>query len=321
MEKKPCVIAIAGANASGKSELGIRIAREFGGEIISVDSRQVYRKMDLGTGKVEGSPVKSLGRVMTACEQEYLVEPRESEGILHWLIDIVEPAESFTVAAFQKLAWECVREIMQRKRLPVLAGGTGLYLRAVVEGLNFPRAQNSENLRAELEQKTPDELREMLLAHDKEAAQIIDLQNPRRMIRALEIALTTGEPLSIMRKKTPVFFRTLTLGISITREELKERIKKRLDMRLKKGMVEEVEMLLREGVTGDRLEALGLEYRYIYRFISRQLGYEEMKEDLYRAICRFAKRQYTWFKKYGEVTWISGWEEARALVEDFLHEE
>lgn len=328
--RKSRIIAIVGANASGKSDLGILLARTSGGEILSADSRQVYRGLNLGTGKVQGITVTSSGRTESALGREFFLAPRESEGILHWLIDIVEPEQFFTVAEYQKLACGCIRDILNRGRLPILVGGTGLYVRAVVEGLHFPGTAcrqnaprpagglNGESLRASLELKSPEELRAMLLACDPDAGSVVDLKNPRRMARALEVHLSTGEPLTVMRRKIPVFFDTLTIGIAIARDDLKDRIRARLTRRLDLGMVAEVEGLLTRGVTGERMESFGLEYRYIYRFLSGQLPYEEMVEQLFRAICRFAKRQFTWFRKYGDVHWISDWDEAKSMVDCFI---
>lgn len=317
-ERKPCVIAIVGANASGKSDLGIQLAKEFNGEVISADSRQVYKKMNLGTGKVEGPLLCSSGWKIQIDGREFIIAPRESKGILHWLIDVVEPEESFTVFEFQKIAIACIKDILKREHLPILVGGTGLYVRAVIEGLVFPKVICQESLRAELGKKSSEELKKTLLQIDPGAGKIVDLKNPRRMIRALEVLLTSGEPLTTMRRKAPVFFHTLTLGIRMDREELNKRIEERLIRRLEMGMIHEVEELIKCGITGERLEAFGLEYRYIYRFLSNRLNYDEMKTQLYREICRFGKRQMTWFKKYGDVKWISEWNEAKSLVENFL---
>lgn len=315
---RPRVITIVGPNAGGKSDLGIRLASEYGGEIISADSRQVFRGMDIGTGKVEGPTLPESGRNVEILGRRFFLAPRISGGIAHWLLDIVAPREGFNAAEYQQLAYDCIRDIVLRDRLPIIVGGTGLYIRAVLDGLSFPSVTPSGELRRELEQKTVDELRAMILAHDSEAGKVVDLTNRRRMVRALEVALCTGEPLSIMRKRSPVFFDALTIGILIPREQLNERIRERLRRRLETGMISEVERLMKMGVSPERLESFGLEYRFIYRHLAGRLNLQEMTEALYREICRFAKRQMTWFRKYGNVQWLSNYEEAKELVEGFL---
>ncbi len=313
------VIAIVGPNASGKSDLGIAVAREFNGEVLSADSRQVYRRMDLGTGKVRGSILTGEGRSYRALGRLFDVVPLRCEGVNHWLIDIVEPHEPFTVAEYQKLAHALIGDIGSRARLPLMVGGTGLYVRAVLEGLSFPCQASQPELRAELGKLCAAELRELLLAKDRRAGDFVDLSNPRRMVRALEVLSSPGGSLEQLRKREPVPFESLTVGILIEREELKKRIYRRLVDRLEKGMIDEVEKLLQSGLPPERMESFGLEYRYIYRYCAGMLKYQEMVQLLYQEICRFAKRQYTWFRKYGNVNWITTPDEAFTRISLFLN--
>ncbi|MGV8119647.1 MAG: tRNA (adenosine(37)-N6)-dimethylallyltransferase MiaA [Candidatus Xenobiia bacterium LiM19] len=312
------VVAIVGPNASGKSDLGIAAARQFNGEVLSADSRQIYHHMDLGTGKVCGSLLTGEKKSCHALGRDFDLVPLLCEGVKHWLIDIVEPQEHFTVAEYQKLAMSLIGDIGSRAHLPFMVGGTGLYVRAVLEGLSFPPQPSQPELRKELEKLCAAELRELLQVRDRRAGDFVDLNNPRRMIRALEVLSSPGASLEQLRKRDPVPFESLTVGIRIEREELKKRIYRRLVDRLERGMVEEVEKLLDAGISPERMESFGLEYRYIYRYCAGRLKYQEMVELLYQEICRFAKRQYTWFRKYGNVHWITTPDEAFAEIARFL---
>jgi tRNA dimethylallyltransferase len=310
--------ALVGPNASGKSDLAIAMAEKFQGEIISADSRQVYRGMNLGSGKVPGRLLSEEGINMEVFGRSFFSAPLLSGGVRHWLIDIVDPADPFTAAEFQQLAYGHIENIIERGRTPFLAGGTGLYIRAVLDGLNFPRVPPHEELRRELENYSTEELQRQLLLKDPEAGKAVDMKNRRRLIRALEIMHYSNEPLAILKTTVPVPFQSFTLGITMPREALHDRIKQRLARRLEKGMVDEVRQLMREGVSGDRLVSFGLEYRYIYYHLAGELTREAMEEELFRAICRFAKRQFTWFRKYGNVHWLSSKEEAFEMAGAFL---
>ncbi|MDQ7821997.1 MAG: tRNA (adenosine(37)-N6)-dimethylallyltransferase MiaA [Candidatus Eremiobacteraeota bacterium] len=314
---RPRVIAIVGPNACGKSEAAIALAGRFHGEIISADSRQVYRGMDIGSGKVEGVPCRDDAVTIEARGKTFHVVPRLSGGIAHWLLDIVEPSELFTVAEYLDLADFLISSIAFRDRVPFLVGGTGLYIRAVLEGFQFPPATPGGE--GDYGRSTLEDLQKRLLTLDPEAAAIIDVKNRRRIIRALEV-LRLGGSIGSLRCTRPVFFEALTIGIALPREVVRARILERLSRRLSGGMIEEVESLMAGGVARERLEAFGLEYRYVARYLSGALSFEAMKEKLYTEICRFAKRQMTWFRKYGSVRWISDWSEAGAIVSDFLEE-
>lgn len=315
---KPKLISIVGPNASGKSDAGIALAGKFNGEIISADSRQIYKGMDLGTGKVRGVAKGEMGRRISVLGREFNIVPVLSDGICHWLIDVMSPEEFFTVAEYQALAYLVAEDIIARKCLPIIAGGTGLYIRAVMDGLRFPSAVSNPALREQMEKKTIENLKDELLKMDPKSGDYVDLKNKRRVMRAIEILFSQGGDLSIMKKKMPVFFDGLTLGIMLPREELRKRIKIRLDNRLSEGMIDEVIHLKRNGVSNERLDFFGLEYRFINRHINGEISYDIMYESLYNAICQYAKRQMTWFRKYGNVIWIHDRNDGIKIIERFL---
>jgi len=300
--KKKKLLVILGPTASGKSDLAIKIAKKFNGEVISADSRQVYKGMDLGTGKVEKDQQKS---------KFYY-----SENIRHHLLDIIKPTQYFSVYNYQKLALKAIKDILKRKKLPILCGGTGFYISSVIENWQFTKIKPDWKLRKSLEQLSNEELLKQLEKIDPERAKEVDPKNKRRIIRALEIALKLGKVPKLIKK--PLKMDILILGIKKEKEELKELIKKRLEKRLEKGMIEEVKRLKKEGVPSSKLESFGLEYRWINRFLEKKISYEEMIKSLYKEILKYAKRQMTWFKKMKNVFWIKTEKEAYQLVKDWL---
>ena len=273
---------LLGTNASGKSDLGIRLASHFGGEIISADSRQVYRGLDLGSGKIT---------------------PEQARIVPHHLIDVAEVTEYYSLAEYQKAAYHAIDSIAAAGKMPLLVGGTGLYVSALVEGYELADVPPNEPLRAELESLSLAELVARLTQADPEAARRIDQKNSRRLIRALEIA-ATGRTYAAMRQSFPRYD-CLQLGLSWPKEVLETRIEKRLQDRLAGGMIEEVAGLRRRGVSDLRLEKLGLEYRYITRYLRGDLGsLADLKLQLGIAIRQLAKDQLTWFKRDRRIIWL-----------------
>ncbi len=293
---KPKLIAIVGTTASGKSSLGIDLARHYGAEIVSADSRQVYKHLDLGTGKVT---------------------PEEMALVKHHMIDILDLNEPYSMAEFQSMAYECIDDISSRKVLPMLVGGTGLYTRSVVEGYSLVDVAPDESLRAELEQKNRGELISILESYGATAP--AGEVSERRIIRMIE-KLRAGYP---AENESDPRYDVLQLGITYDRDILYRRILERLDLRIKDGMIDEVREILSLGATPEFLEKLGLEYRYTYRYISgRYSSFEEYHDELYKEICHFAKRQMTWFRKEKNIIWLNEkgdmLEEAKALIDKFL---
>lgn len=301
----PKLLVILGPTASGKSDLAIQLAQKLNGEIISADSRQVYQGMDIGTGKV---PKDSQYSILKA---EYY-----SNGIRHHLLDIVDPTQYFSVAQYQALALKTIKDIQKKGKLPILCGGTGLYLSAIIEGWQFPHILPNTKLRQELEKLSIERLFQKLKELDPKRATTIDKNNKRRIIRALEI-LSQNKTITPL-KKIPPKWDILILGIKKDKEEVKKLILERLEKRLEKGMIEEVKKLKEKGVSSQHLEDFGLEYRWLNRYLENKITLLEMKKELYRDICHYAKRQMIWFKKIPHVHWVSNDEEAIKLASDFL---
>jgi tRNA dimethylallyltransferase len=296
------LIVVLGPTASGKSALGIALAQRFHGEIVSADSRQVYRGLDIGTAKV-------------TAEERALVP--------HHLLDIADVQEIYTVSQFQQQAIAAINDIAARGLQPFLVGGSPHYIQAVVDNLDIPAVPPQPALRAELEARPLAELLAQLEELDTQSAAIIDRNNRRRVIRALEVCLTSGKPFSEQRRVAAPLYRSLLLGIQWPREELYRRIDRRVDERMQLGMVQEVRTLLDNGVSHERLEALGLEYRFISRWLRGEFPSEEaMAERLKFAIHDFTRRQLTWFRKDTRIVWIDGgngaFERAEEWVREFL---
>lgn len=285
-DRLPRILVLVGTTASGKSALAIRLALHLGGEIVSADSRQVYRGLDLGAGKVTRD---------------------ERALVRHHLLDVAElTGLRFTVAEYQRLATQALDEVVGRGRLAILVGGTGLYVRAIVDNPRFPAGNSDAALRTMLEQTPTPELAARLKQVDPVAAQQIDTRNPRRLVRALEVSLTSGAPFSAQRLHDPPRYEALQLGLTWPREELRRRIDARVDARLAStpSMLDEVRGLLDEGVSADRLRELGLEYRYLSRHALGEIGYEQMVSELKTAIWQFARRQLTWFRRDERIQWL-----------------
>lgn len=302
------LIVILGPTSSGKTDLSIKLALWLGkkqsrikfgikgAEIISADSRQVYKGMDIGTGKIT---------------------KKEMQGIPHHLLDVASIKKRFTVVQYRKRTLRAIRNISKENKTPLLVGGTGFYIQAVVDGITIPSVKPDWKLRKELERKTTDRLFKMLKKKDPRRAKDIDKKNRRRLIRALEIVIKTGEPVPVFKKGSPEFD-MLMLGLEKPQTELSRLIKKRLKKRLQKGMIKEVENLRKSGISFNRLEELGLEYRYVAYYLQSKLGYKKMVKELQKEIEQFAKRQMIWFKKDKRIIWIRDYRDAKKLVDAFL---
>ncbi|MCD6429232.1 tRNA (adenosine(37)-N6)-dimethylallyltransferase MiaA [bacterium] len=301
------LLVIVGPNASGKSDLAVKLAKKFNGEVVSAVSRQVYKGMDIGTGKVPRDKLKIKNEKLKI----YL-----HQGIPHYLLDVASPKRRFTVAQYQKKAIEAIGKIQKKGKLPILCGGTGFYIQAVVDGIGIPEVKPDWKLREKLEKKTCDELYQQLKKLDPKRAKTIDKKNKRRLIRAIEIVLKTKKPVPPLKQRR--MFDVLIIGVKRDKKELKERIKKRLLRRFKLGMIKEVKKLHKSGVSWKRLEEFGLEYRFIAYYLQGKMKYEEMVKRLQKAIENYAKRQMTWFKRDKRIHWIKNRKEAEKLVKDFL---
>jgi len=294
-EKKKKIIVIVGPTASGKSDLAVKLAKRFNGEIISADSRQVYKGMDIGTGKIT---------------------KKEMKGVKHYLLDVASPKRRFTVFQYQKLALRAIEKILKKGKIPIICGGTGFYIQALIDGILLPNVPPDWELRKRLEKKSAAQLYKILKKLDPQRAKTIEKKNPRRLIRAIEIAKRVGRVPPL--KKQPLSYPVLMLGIKKTKEELKKLIKKRLLKRFKKGMVAEVKKLRKQGVSWKRLEEFGLEYRWIAYFLQNKIDFLEMVEKLQKDIEDFARRQMVWWKKDKRVFWIVSQREAEKKIREFL---
>lgn len=289
--KRKKLIVILGPTASGKTGLSIKLAKKFNGEIVSADSRQVYKYLDLGTGKVT---------------------KEEMDGIPHYMLDIVDPMEKYSSSQFQKKATEIIKNI---KGLPFLVGGSAFYLLSIVDGWTMPEVKPDWELRKKLETKSAEELFNILKELDPERAGTVEKQNPRRLIRSIEIAKAIGK---VEKVKNNPEFECLLLGIKREDPELKDLIKARLKQRIKDGMLDEVKILLdNKTLTYERCQELGLEYKWIAKFLNNEISQNEMEEKLATEIWRFSKHQMNWFKKR-PVYWVTGVKEAEKLISNFI---
>ncbi|KKR48623.1 MAG: tRNA dimethylallyltransferase [Candidatus Magasanikbacteria bacterium GW2011_GWC2_40_17] len=307
-KKLPKIIAVVGPTASGKTALGIFLAQKFKGEIISVDSRQIYKGMDIGTAKVEGKKnVDGNGR-----------ECFDVEGVRHYGIDLIEPDKIYSVAEFKEYALQVMAEIIQRGNLPILVGGTGFYLKAIVENLKIPRLAPNLDLRQSLEKKDLAELVKELKKIDPVSSEKIDLKNKRRVVRALEVANFTGQSFAGNWRKGEKLFETLELGITQTREVLYQRIDERVEEQIKNGLVEETQKLISKWYKWSLPSMSGIGYKEIGMFLRGEISLERAKEFIKFRTHDYARRQITWFKSITEIKWIENVEEAEDLTKVFL---
>lgn len=289
------LIIIVGPTASGKSALAVRLAKNFNGEIVSADSRQVYRGLDIGSGKIRKN---------------------EKQNIPHYLLDHASPRRVFTVSQYQKLAQRKITEIWQRGKIPILVGGTGFYIQAVVDGINFPAVPPNLNLRRQLKKKSTDELFNQLKKLDPFRAKKIDAQNPHRLIRAIEIATALGKvpKLKTVKLKTESLF----IGLRPPPAVLKRKIKLRLLARFRQGLIAEVKKLKKDGLSWQRLDDLGLEYRRAAEYLQGKITKKELVARLENEILAYTRRQLTWFKRDKRIVWSYNQKEIFILCRKFL---
>ena len=293
---KPKLIVVAGTNASGKSALGVALAEKYDAEIISAESRQVFRGFDLGSGKIT---------------------PEEMRGVRHHLIDVCGAGDFFSMHDFQRLAYRAIEDILSRGKLPMIVGGTGLYIASVTDGYVMSDREPDLAYRDELEKLETPDLYRMLL--EKVPDIQVDAKNRNRVMRILE-KLHDGD--DHLPHKDPRYD-CLKLGVTWDRETLKARIDERLEKRMQQGMVDEVKSLLNQGASVEFMNKLGLEYRYITQYLTGEIASEaEMCTQLSLAIKRFAKRQMTWFRREKDMHWLDmtadPFTQACALIDDFL---
>jgi len=308
------LIVILGPTASGKSEMAVKLAKKFNGETVSADSRQVYKGMDIGTGKVTPDTKNSSNFSTGQAKKKYIFTHK---GIPHYCIDVASPKRRFTVVQYRKLALKAINKIHKKGKSPILCGGTGFYIQAVVDGIVIPEVPPDWKLRKKLEKKSVEELYKILKKLDPKRAKTIEKENRRRLIRALEIVIKTKKPVPGL-KKNPLPYPVLMLGIKKEKKELKKLIKKRFLKWLKGGLLKEVKNLRKSGLSWKKIEDFGIHYRIIAQYLQNKMNYKEMIENSIIELQNYAKRQMTWFKRDRRINWIKNYKEAEKLVKRFL---
>ncbi len=303
-QQLPKILAIVGPTATGKSDLAVFLAKKFKGEVISADSRQVYKGMDLGSGKIT---------------------KKEMQGVKHHLLDVADPKiASYNVTKFKKASEKAISEILKKGKVPIICGGTGFWIDALCQNQSFSEVAPNKALRLKLSQQSTEKLFVMLSKLDPKRAKNIDPKNKRRLIRALEIIKATKKS-AYSNLQNPPKYQTLYIGLDMPTEKLMQKISKRLDLRLKKGMIAEVKRLHKNGVSWKTLENFGLEYRFVAESLQGKISKEQMKELLLIAVKKYAKRQRTWFKRNKEINWLdpnkkSSFLKAALKTKNFLKE-
>lgn len=285
---KPLVV-ILGPTASGKSELALKLAKKFNGEIISADSRQIYKEMNIGTAKPKNLKIKNRTYAL--------------DGIPHHLVNIVKPSQKFSVAEYKELAIKIIRDVTRRGKIPILAGGTGLYISSIVDNIEIPKVKPNLSLRKKLENKSIVILLKQLKKLDTAAFINIDKKNKRRIIRALEVTISTGKPFSAQRAKGAPLFNCLQIGLDIPREKLYKKIDDRVEKMIKSGLVKETKSLAKK--YSWRLPSMsGIGYKQIGMYLRGEIKLEKAKELIKFATHAYARRQMTWFNKDKRIKWI-----------------
>jgi tRNA dimethylallyltransferase len=307
----PKVIVLVGPTASGKTEWGLNLAKKFGGEIIAADSRQIYKRMDIGTAKPRGE--WRWHATWKGIRRTYYVD-----DIPHHLVDIINPGKRFTAAEFRDSAVKYIKMAEMNGSVPFVVGGTGLYVSALVDNFSIPRVAPNGKLRESLEGKTEEELFALLKILDPVCATTIDARNKRRLIRALEVCIFTGKPFSEQKKKGESMFQFLQIGIDVDRELLYSRIDKRIDQMVEEGVVKEVEELVKRKFSWDLPSMSGIGYRQFRPYIEKTLSLAECIENLKRDTRHYARRQMTWFRREKGIRWCERYDQVETLVDQFL---
>lgn len=305
--KLPKIIVICGSTASGKTALSLSLAKKYNGEIISADSRQIYKKMNIGTAKEKGEWRRQGLRKI------YFVD-----DIPHYLIDFLNPNKNFTVAEFRDKAIKYIKIILKNNKVPFIVGGTGLYIDSVVNNFNIPQVAPNKKLRVSLEAKTMNELEAMLKKLDPVTYEWIDRKNKRRLVRALEVFMLTGKSFSAQRQRGKKLFEILQIAVALPREILYDNISKRVDEQIKLGLLKEVEALKKQKYSWVLYSMSGIGYRQFKNYFAGKISLESAIEQLKRDTRNYAKRQLTWFKRNKNIHWVESLREADQLIADFL---
>ncbi len=305
MEQKPKVIVICGPTASGKTSLSIELAKQINGEVISADSMQIYKDMDIGTAKVT---------------------KEEMQGIKHYMIDIVSPEQRYSVASFKQGAEQSIEEILKKGKIPIIAGGTGLYVNSLIYNIKYIDIKIDEKYRNILEQRVKEEGLEKLYKEackiDKKAMETISINDKKRILRVLEIYNQTGKNKTQLEKESRLDkpkYEYKIFGINWERQELYNRINKRADIMINQGLIQEVENILKK-YKKFPTAMQGLGYKEVVEYLENKTTKQEMIEKLKMEIRRYAKRQITWFKKIENIKWIEGNNNLQSNINIILEE-
>lgn len=293
---KPKLIVILGPTATGKTNLAIKLAKQFNGEIVSADSRQIYKEMSIGTAK----PTK-----------------KEIKTVPHHLIDFLTLNKDFNVALYKEKAIKAIEEIYKKGKLPFLVGGTGLYIKSIVDNIDFPKVKPNKKLREQLEKKNTKELFKIYKRLDPQGAKLIDKNNKRRLVRAIEVCKITKKPFWQQRQKKESAFEVLQIGIKLPKKELEKRISKRTNRMFELGFEKEVKKLTKKYGASPLLQIIG--YREWMPFPATKKDKEKIKEKIKVHTLQFTKRQMTWFKKDSRIHWIKKYQKAEKLIRNFLY--
>ena len=278
------ILVILGPTATGKSSLAVKLAKKYNGEIISADSRQVYKRLNIGTGKIT---------------------KKEMRGVPHYMLDVVSPKKVYSVSDWQKRTRKTIADIISRGKLPIICGGTGFYIQSVVDNIVLPEVPPNKILRKKMEKNSLEKLQKTLARLDIRRFSDIDIKNKVRLIRAIEIATYLGSVPTLERTGAENSYKSLQIGLTLPDKKLKENIHKRLLLRIKGGMINEAKKLHREGLSWKRMRELGLEYRYEADYLEKKMTKAEFIQKLETEIWRYAKRQITWFKRDKNIKWFS----------------
>ena len=338
MQTKPKIIVILGQTATGKSDLAVKIAQKFSGEIISADSRQVYKGLNIGTGKVPRDKISNFPHFAKATRgRQFPISKQTSkskfqklkqkffyQGIEHHLLDVISPKKRFSVSEYKKLAEKAIEKILKKEKVPIIVGGTGLYIQSIVDNVVYPEVKPNSKLRQKLSKLNTEKLFQILKNLDPQRAKNIDAKNPHRLIRAIEIAKVLGNIPKINKRESR--WQALQIGIKLSDKILKERISRRLFARIRAGMINEAKKLHKQGLSWKHMEELGLEYRYLALYLQKKLTKEQFIEQLNNAIWQYAKRQWTWFKRDKRIYWFdvskkSNLKKIEKLVKKFLRQD
>ncbi len=302
---KPPIIAIIGPTASGKSAIGLRLAKKFKGAVISADSQQLYRQASIGTNQPAGQWQKiGTGKKL------YIVD-----GIPHFFINILSPNKQFSAAQFQAQTNQLCQNLSTDRILPIMVGGTGLYVSAIVQDYKFPNSKPNLVLRAKLNKLSTAALQQKLKKLDKATWLVIDKTNRRRLVRALEFVLTTRQSFSASQQKN-TRSNTLLIGINVNKKNLRQTIVKRTNKMFRLGLIKEVEYLRKKYPHSPLLQSIG--YREVVNYLTGKINLAETKEQIINHTWQYARRQTTWFKKIPNINWVNKPAQAEKLVRKFL---